>query len=59
MITIKDCEMNRIVTLKSRNAIKQINQAKISLPTVVPDDPKAPFSIATTPRFRGECLSFP
>ena len=27
--------------------------------TVVERDPKAPFSIATTPRYRGGCYSFP
>ena len=28
-------------------------------PTVFEDDPKAPFSIALTPRCKGECSSFP
>ena len=32
---------------------------KVKLATVVEGDPKAPFSIATTPRCRGGCYSFP
>ena len=32
---------------------------KIKLATLVDGDPKAPFSIATAPRCRGECYSFP
>ena len=32
---------------------------KVKLATVVEGDPKAPFSIATTPRCRGERYSFP
>ena len=33
--------------------------SKVKLATVVEGDPKAPFSIATTPRCRGGCYSFP
>ena len=32
---------------------------KVKLATVVEGDPKAPFSIATTPRCRGGCYIFP
>ena len=32
---------------------------KVKLATIVEGDPKAPFSIATTPRCRGGCYSFP
>ena len=32
---------------------------KVKFATVVEGDPKPPFSIATTPRCRGECYSFP
>ena len=32
---------------------------KIKLATIVEGDPKAPFSIATTPWYRGECYSIP
>ena len=32
---------------------------KVKLATVVEGDPKAPFSIATTPWCRGGCYSFP
>ena len=31
----------------------------VSWLTIVKDDPKAPFSIATTLRYRGRCYSFP
>ena len=34
-------------------------KVKVKLATVVEGDPKAPFSIATTLRFRGGCYSFP
>ena len=40
-----------------RRHIEQIS--KVRLVTVVEDDPKAPFSIATTPRCREESYSFP
>ena len=36
-----------------------IKQVKVKLATVVKGDQKAPFSIATTPRCRGGCYSFP
>ena len=32
---------------------------KVKLVTVVGGDPKAPFSIATTPKCRGGCYFFP
>ena len=32
---------------------------KVKLATIVEGDPKAPFSIATTPRYRGGCYFFP
>ena len=35
------------------------NIVKVKLATVVEGDPKAPFSIATTPRCRRGCYSFP
>ena len=37
---------------------KVINDDKVKLATVVEDDQKAPISIATTPRCRGERYSF-
>ena len=33
--------------------------SKVKLATVVEGDQKAPFSIATKPRCRGRCYSFP
>ena len=36
-----------------------IDISKVKLATVVEGNPKAPFSIATTPRCRGGCYSFP
>ena len=33
--------------------------SKVKLATVVKGDPKAPFSIATTPKCRGGCDPFP
>ena len=33
--------------------------SEVKLATGVESDQKAPFSIATTPRCRGECYSFP
>ena len=37
----------------------QITDLNIKLVTLVEGNPKAPFSIATTPRCRGERYSFP
>ena len=34
-------------------------EVKVKSATLVEGDPKAPFSIATTPRCRGGCYSFP
>ena len=43
------CRLNRkVIVLK-----------KVKLATIVEDDPKAPFSIATTPKCRGGRYSFP
>ncbi len=39
--------------------VKITQTEKIKLATVVEGDPKAPFSIATTPRCRGGRYSFP
>ena len=36
-----------------------IYKVKVKFATVVEGDPKAPFSIATTPRCTGWCYSFP
>ena len=36
-----------------------IGTSKVKLVTLVEGDPKSPFSIATTPRCRGEGYSFP
>ena len=41
-----------------KSSIDSIN-IKVKLATVVEGDQKAPFSIATTPRCRGGCYSFP
>ena len=35
------------------------NNGKVKLATIFEGDPKAPFSIATTPRCREGCYSFP
>ena len=37
----------------------QCSKSKVKLKTVVEGDPKAPFSIATTPRCRGGLYSIP
>ena len=37
----------------------QVKLVKVKLATVVEGDLKAPFLIATTPRCRGGCYSFP
>ena len=37
----------------------QVSYKKVRLATVVEGDPKAPFSIATTPRYWGRCYSLP
>ena len=37
----------------------RVFQSKVKLATIVEDDPKAPFSIATTPRCRGGRYSIP
>ena len=36
-----------------------ISKSKVKLATIVEGDPKAPFSIATTPRCRGARYSIP
>ena len=36
-----------------------MKRKKVKLVTVIEGDQKAPFSIATTPRCRGGCDSFP
>ena len=43
------------------NLSQRIDEVEIlsKLATVVEGDPKAPFSIATTPKCRGGCYSFP
>ena len=41
------------------NLLLKVILGKLLLVTVVEGDPKAPFSIATTPRFRGGRYSFP
>ena len=38
---------------KKKNKLLFIRYSKVKLATVIEDDPKAPFSIATTPRCRG------
>ena len=43
-----------IVALKSPTA----EECKVKLATIVEGDPKAPFSIATTPKCREGCYSF-
>ena len=37
----------------------KVNKNKVNLATLVDGDPKAPFSVATTPRCRGGRYSFP
>ena len=39
--------------------ISALNSSKVKLATIVEGDPKAPFSIATTPRCRGGRYSIP
>ena len=39
--------------------VVEVVESKVKLTTIVEGDPKAPFSIATTPRCRGGCNSFP
>ena len=45
----------------SNNSVKHKTQfkCKVKLATIVEGDPKAPFSIATTPRCRGGRYSIP
>ena len=38
--------------------LESITHCKVKLTTLVAGDPKAPFSIATTPKCRGECFPF-
>ena len=51
-------DKNSITDLLPLACYAQINN-KVKLVTLVEGDPKAPFSIATTPRCRGECYSIP
>ena len=44
---------------KSGNLLKAIYINSKSLATVVKGDPKALFSVATTPKYWGGCYSFP
>ena len=46
-------------TLLTRPMSRYIYIYKVKLVTLVEGDPKAPFSIATTPRCRGGRYSFP
>ena len=47
------------IALKKENIFNDIALTKVKLVTFVEGDPKAPFSIATTPRCRGGCYTFP
>ena len=49
-LTIKLCTYAKKIVL---------NKSKVKLATIVEGDPKAPFSIATTPRCRGGRYSIP
>ena len=52
-------ELKRVSkTTKTKNCEKTKNCKQVKLETEVEGDPKAPFSIATTPRCRGGRYSF-
>ena len=55
---IKCTGTNQILRIPPNPPQKSI-VSKVKLATVVEDDQKAPFSIATTPKCRGGCYSFP
>ena len=50
---------NSDIIFKDRVTVSGNKSKKVKLATIVEDDPKVPFSIATTPRCRGGCYSFP
>ena len=52
-------KINAPATLKHLSNKNPLIGQKVKLATVVEGDPKALFSIATTPRCRGGCYSFP
>ena len=45
-------------SIKKRD-FEKLKKKKVKLATLVKDDPKAPFPIATTPRCRGRAFSIP
>ena len=52
---MKQCTMCQCTKYcKTFDLSKYLKHKKEGWPTIVEDDPKAPFSIATTPRCRGE-----
>ena len=49
----------RILCIHIYTYIYIVNTSIVKLATIVEGDPKAPFSITTTPRCSGGCYSFP
>ena len=49
----------RIWVVNGEKKEKNVYISKVKLATVVEGDKKAPFSVATTPRWRGGCYSLP
>ena len=59
MLNINSTKLINEIKMEKKKKIESLKAIKVKLATVVEGGPKAPFSIATTPRCRGGRYSFP